>query len=127
MKEPCWILPDVITSIHSMVIVEHGGIEGVRDADLLDSALNRPKQKFSYESPCSLFDLAAAYSFGIAKNHPFADGNKRTAFMAGVLFLELNGYRFVAPEPEATVMFETLAAGEISEKELAVWFERNII
>ena len=85
-----------------MLLSEHGGGTGVRDKDLLTSALARPKQKFSYDTDATLFDLAAAYSFGIAKNHPFVDGNKRTAFTIGTLFLELNGLTLNATEVEAT-------------------------
>jgi death on curing protein len=124
MKEPKWLLEEVIRALHVMLIIEHGGESGVSSVDLLAAALARPKQKFSYD-PVSIFDLAAAYSFGIAKNHPFVDGNKRTAFTAGVLFLEINGYVFAAEEGDAAVVFENLAAGRISETELAAWFERN--
>ena len=125
MKEPKWILPEAVVAIHRMLLAEHGGGEGVRDTKLLDSALNRAKQKFSYEDNSTIFDLAAAYSFGIAKNHPFVDGNKRTAFTIGVIFIELNAFHFSASEAESTVMFESLASGNISELELAEWFKKN--
>ena len=125
MKEPKWILSEAVAAIHRMLLAEHGGGEGVRDTKLLDSALNRAKQKFSYEDNCTIFDLAAAYSFGIAKNHPFVDGNKRTAFTIGVIFIELNAFHFRASEAESTVMFESLASGKISEPELAEWFKKN--
>jgi death-on-curing protein len=125
MNEPKWILPDVVHAIHTMLLTEHGGSEGVRDNDLLESALNRAKHKFNYDKGCSLFDLAAAYSFGIAKNHPFVDGNKRTAFTIGVLFIELNGYVFIASETEATLVFESVAGGDLSESFLSSWFQQN--
>lgn len=125
MKEPKWILEDAIKTIHGMLLSAHGGGEGVRDITLLESALNRAPQKFAYQDTATLFELAAAYSFGIAKNHPFVDGNKRTAFMAGVIFLEINGHNFTAPEAESANLFEGLAAGKVSEAELSIWYENN--
>lgn len=125
MSEPKWILEDAAKAIHGMLLSEHGGGEGVRDIALLESALNRAPQKFAYDSKVTVFELAAAYSFGIAKNHPFVDGNKRTAFMVGVIFLEINAYKFVASETESTVIFEGLAGSKISESELSTWFELN--
>lgn len=125
MKEPTWVLDDVVQAVHSLLLAEHGGGTGIRDEALLDSALSRPKQKFSYESISSLFELAAAYSFGIAKNHPFIDGNKRTAFTIGTLFLELNGYKLAAPEAAAAIVFESLAAGKLTEAKLAAWFKEH--
>lgn len=125
MKEPTWVLDDVAQAVHSLLLAEHGGGIGIRDEVLLDSALSRPKQKFTYEHKSSLFELAAAYSFGIAKNHPFVDGNKRTAFTIGTLFLELNGYRLLAPEPAAAIVFNNLAAGKLTEAKLAAWFKEH--
>ncbi len=125
MKEPTWVLDDVVQAVHSLLLAEHGGGTGIRDEALLDSALSRPKQKFSYDSRSSLFELAAAYSFGIAKNHPFIDGNKRTAFTIGTLFLELNGYRLAAPEAVAAIAFESLASGKLTEDKLAAWFKEH--
>ena len=81
MNDPKWVLDDVVLAIHSMALAEHGGAPGLRDSDLLASALGRPKNKLAYDPAATLFDLAAAYSFAIAKNHPFVDGNKRTAFL----------------------------------------------
>ena len=124
MKEPRWVLDEIAQAAHSLLLAEHGGGTGVRDTALLESALSRPKQKFNYEPDSTIFELAAAYSFSIAKNHPFVDGNKRSAFTIGVLFLELNGYRLVAPEPLAAVTFEDLAAGNLSEESLARWFKK---
>lgn len=125
MNEPKWILEDAAKAIHSMLLSEHGGGAGVRDIALLESALNRAPQKFAYDTKTTVFELAAAYSFRIAKNHPFVDGNKRTAFMAGVIFLEINEYKFIAPETESTLIFEGLAGSKISESELSIWFEQN--
>ena len=126
MTEPKWVLEEVVRAIHTMLLSEHGGATGIRDEAMLQSALSRPLQKFAYEPEVNHFDLAAAYSFGLAKNHPFVDGNKRVAFTVGVLFLEFNGYDFVATETDATITFESLAASTIEEKELSRWFEMNV-
>lgn len=125
MKEPIWVLDEVVLAIHSMLLAEHGGGNGVRDSSMLGSALARAKQKLNYEPKSSIFELAVAYSLGIAKNHPFVDGNKRTAFTIGTLFLEMNGYILIASEVDAAITFENLAAGEVTEKELAEWFQKN--
>jgi death on curing protein len=125
MIEPRWLLERTVLQLHVMLLAEHGGAGGVRDITLLASALDRPKNRFSYKPDNSLFDLAAAYSFGIARNHPFVDGNKRTAFMSGALFLEINGYQLTASEPDVVITFQTLAAGSIKEKKLAQWFMLN--
>ena len=125
MIEPRWVLEDVTLAVHQMLLAEHGGSPGIRDKSLLDSALARPKQRLTYEPDSTLFELAASYSFGIAKNHPFIDGNKRVALAVGAVFLELNGFELDAPEPEAVIMFEQLAAGNIAEAELADWFEKS--
>ena len=127
MNESKWVLTEVASTIHAMLLAHHGGGKGVRDEKLLGSALNRAKQRFNYEQKCTIFDLAAAYSFGIAKNHPFVDGNKRTAFTIGVVFIEINGCSFNATEAESTVIFESLASGNISEPELSTWYERNSV
>lgn len=123
MSEPLWLLPEVIIAVHSMLLDEHGGSGGIRDQKLLESALARPLQKYNYEPDSSLYSLAASYSYGLAKNHPFVDGNKRVALTAGLVFLEVNGFSSSAPEIEAAAIFEKLAAGKIKEKELAQWFE----
>ena len=109
---------------HEISLANFGGGEGIRDPRLLESALARPKNLFNYEKP-SVHDLAAAYTAGIVQNHPFIDGNKRTGFLAGAAFLELNGWMLTASEPDATRVIFGLAAGEISEAELAEWFKRN--
>lgn len=125
MIEPNWVLNEIVIAVHQMLIAEHGGSLGIRDEGLLESALTRPRQVFFYEEEATIFDLAASYGFGLAKNHPFIDGNKRAALSIAAIFLEINGYTFDAPEPEAVVVFEKLAAGDLSEKELAKWFSGN--
>ena len=119
-----WIKQEVILAIHDEQLAEHGGAEGIRDSGLLSSALARPKNLAEYEKP-SVFDLAATYTAGIIQNHPFVDGNKRTGFLAGYLFLALNGWEFIAPESDAAVMVLNLAAGTIDEQEFSKWLEKN--
>lgn len=114
MKRPYWITREECLALHDMMLSHYGGIAGVRDDNLLDSALARAQQLFSYRKP-TLSEMAAAYVFGIVKNHPFFDGNKRTGFMMGAGFLERNDVRFEATEVEATLQTLALAAGEISE------------
>ena len=123
MKEPIWVLRDVVIAVHQMLLAEHGGLSGIRDETLLDSALTRPQQRFAYDDDFSLLKLAASYSYGLSKNHPFVDGNKRIALTVAAIFLELNGYNLDAPEAEAVVIIEKLAAGNLSENDLATWFE----
>ena len=125
MKEPQWILDELVLSLHQILLAEHGGDSGIRDRSLLESALYRPKQRFQYESNTSLFQLASSYSFGLAKNHPFIDGNKRIALAVGGTFLEINGYSLNASEPEAVIMFEKLASGSVEEDELSAWFKKH--
>jgi death-on-curing protein len=119
-----WLTPRVVASIHLRQIQRHGGGHGIRDEGLLESALARPQNLAAYGEP-TVFELAASCAFGIARNHPFIDGNKRTAFVASVLFLRMNGQEFLAEQAEAAVVFIRLAAGEFSEVELAEWFRRN--
>ena len=123
MNEPVWVLRELVIAVHQMLLAEHGGLLGIRDEALLDSALNRPKQRFTYDDKFSLFDLAASYTYGLARNHPFMDGNKRIALSVGAIFLELNGYSLNAPETEAVVIIEQLAAGDLTEEDLANWFK----
>jgi death-on-curing protein len=111
---------------HDLELAAHGGSTGVRDAGLLESALNRPKNILAYaESAPSLAALAAAYAFGISSNHPFVDGNKRTALLVSFAFLDVNGLEVTAIQKDAFLTILGLAAGEISEDQLALWFERN--
>ncbi len=125
MNEPRWLLEQTIVAVHSVVLEEHGGAPGIRDEDMWASALKRPIDSFAYDFDTTIFQLAAAYSFGLAKNHPFVDGNKRIAFLAGTLFFELNGYNFIAEESDAAFVFERLAAGKIKENDLAIWLKKN--
>ena len=126
MKEPVWIRQDVVQRMHEEVLMLHGGPEGVRDLGLLESALARPKNLFAYsEQDVSITRYAAAYAKGIVANHPFVDGNKRTAFTVSLTFLKLNGLEVTATKEDRVLTFWKLAAGEISEEQLALWFERN--
>ena len=124
MKRWIWLDAADVVAYHAEQIVEHGGSAGLRDQGLLESALARTRNQASYGEP-SAFDLAAAYAFGIAKNHPFVDGNKRVALVTSVTFLELNGWRFLATEEEAAVAFLDLAGGRLTERELSRWLETN--
>jgi death on curing protein len=119
-----WIRRDVLISIHKEQISEHGGADGIRDEGLFDSALARPENLVAYGDP-DPFELAALYAAGIVKNHPFIDGNKRTGFIAGAIFLELNGYILSASNAEVVEITLSLAAGEVNEEEFAFWLKEN--
>jgi death-on-curing protein len=120
MKEPIWVLREVVLIAHEQSLAEFGGAAGTRDEGLLDSALNKPENLFAYGTP-SVFQLAASYGFGLVKNHSFIDGNKRIGFIVAVVFLQLNGWRLEASEVDATLQTLALAAGELSEAEFAEW------
>lgn len=122
MNEPEWILNQVVYAIHAEQLAEHGSREGVKDAVLLQSALDAPKNVFHYEK-VSLFKLAAVYGFRISNNQPFLDGNKRTGYVVAKLFLMLNEYDIKAPEAERVQMFLDISRNVKSEDELAKWFE----
>jgi death-on-curing protein len=124
MSEPVWIENELVLAIHDRQLVEHGGAEGLRDEALLQSALGRPLNQFAYESN-DIVELAAKYTAGIVQNHPFVDGNKRTGFVTGVLFLELNGYRFTASEEAAAQAVLELAAGRMDEKGFGEFLRAN--
>ena len=124
MKEPQWVLRETVLALQERLLAEFGGLGGLRDEGLFDSALARPQQLFTYGKP-SLFDLAAAYAFGLVRNHPFLDGNKRIAFTTAVVFLELNGCRFTASEVDATVKTLALAARDLDEAGYAAWLKEN--
>lgn len=126
MAEPRWLTRSTVRALHRMQIEEHGGSHGLRDDGLLDSALARPRQKHAYEPGSDLATLAAAYSFGLAKNHAFVDGNKRIAFVAMYVFLGLNGFDLDAPEPEVVTTMENVAAGITDEVALAVWLRASM-
>lgn len=125
MSEPVWLDIEIVIAIHEEQLAEHGGGAGLRDRGLLESALDRPRAKWHYQQ-APLAELAAAYAYGLARNHPFIDGNKRTALLAIYTFLGLNGAEFDAPEPEAAAMILALAAGEIDEPALARWVSEGI-
>jgi death on curing protein len=124
--EPIWIQQRVVINAHEESLAEHGGPSGIRDLGMLESALGRPNNLLAYsESKPTLQRLAAAYAFGITANHPFVDGNKRTALIASVTFLKLNGLRLTADMPDRYRMFYALAAGTVSEDDFADWFVHN--
>ena len=120
-----WIATEVALAAHAEQLAEHGGGDGIRDAGMLDSAMARPQNLAQYGDPDAAA-LAAAYAFGIARNHPFTDGNKRTAAVVSETFLMLNGYALGATDAELVVAFVALAAGELSEDELADWFRQHL-
>lgn len=124
MKEPVWVLREAVLTLHDALLAEFGGPSGIRDEALLDSALARPQQIFHYEKP-DLFILATAYIYGILKNHPFIDGNKRTAFMVGFVFLARNGKPLNAPEAETTQAILDLTTDTLTETEFALWLKKN--
>lgn len=124
MKEPHWFSREECLALHDLMLADYGGMAGVRDDNMLESALAKPRQLFAYGRP-SLAEMAAAYAAGVVKNHPFLDGNKRTGFMLGAAFLERNGHAFFATEVEATLKTLALAAGEIDEKAYAQWLAAN--
>ena len=122
MKEPRWISSSVIHALHEELLARFGGLSGVRDEGLLDSALGRPHNLFAYGKP-TLFELAAEYAVGIIKNHPFLDGNKRTGFMTAYIFLMVNGMEFSAEEEMVVTQTRSMAAGEVDGAEYAAWLK----
>lgn len=124
MSEPNWLSDEIIIAIHDEQLAIHGGGVGLRDEGMLASALERPVNKWSYEN-AGLPELAAAYAFGLAKNHPFVDGNKRTALLALYTFLYINGVDFIVPEADAAAAILALAAGEVDEDGLTRWIRDN--
>lgn len=120
MKEPLWVPREVVLATHEELLARFGGLSGLRDEGLLDSALNRPRHLFAYGAP-DLFGLAACYAAGIVKKHPFLDGNKRSGFMTAYTFLGANGLDLTVPEEEAVLQTLALAAGEVSERKYAAW------
>lgn len=120
MSEPFWLSRQMVVAIHDEQLTIHGGAGGLRDEGMLESALDRPRNNWTYEK-AEMAELSAAYAFGIARNHPFVDGNKRTAFLALYTFLGVNGVDFDVPEAEAASIIISLAAGEVSEESLTRW------
>ena len=126
MSDIKWLPKEAVLAIHARQLAEHGGGTGVRDLGLLDSALQRPQNKLAYETP-DLADMAAAYAYGIARNHPFVDGNKRTALVVSRTFLLINGYQITAPKEDRLKTFLALAEGSLSEDALAAWFRNCLL
>lgn len=124
MNEPEWLTTPDALLFHAQLITAFGGTAGVRDTGLLESAISRPRNVFAYESQ-DLCVLASSYAHGVAKNHPFVDGNKRVAFVLARVFLGLNGVQFDPPEAEAVVMVEGLASSQVSEAEFAAWLRKH--
>ena len=120
MTEPIWIDLEVVLAIHDEQLAEHGGQTGVRDRGLLESAMARPQNQFAYGEH-ALPRLAASYAFGISRNHPFLDGNKRTSLVVAELFLDLNGLELTATDAECVTTFLALAAGDLTEDQLTQW------
>ena len=126
MQDPIWIREIEALAFHAQQIALFGGSDGVRDRGLMSSALARPKNLLAYaETAPTMAELAAAYAYGISSNHPFLDGNKRTAMQVAFVFLEVNGVSVTATQEEAFITFLRLAAGEIAEAELALWFAEH--
>ena len=125
MNEPVWLTTELVIAFHAEQLKLFGGPEGIRDKTMLESALGRPRNKFSYEET-DLADLAAAYAFGVAKNHPYVDGNKRAALLAAIVFLGLSGVDLVADNAEAVVIIRGLAAGEVAEEGFARWIRDTV-
>lgn len=125
MSDPVWIEEHDVLVLHDQLLALEGGAAGLRSQALLLSALARPRQLQAYGADPDIIGMAASYTAGIARNHPFVDGNKRTAFVVGVLFLEMNGYRFTASEADATEALLQLAAGRMDEAAFATWLRAN--
>lgn len=124
MRAPHWFTEEEVLALHDLMLAHYGGATGVRDAGLLSSALARPRQLANYGTP-GLAELAAAYAFGVVRNHPFIDGNKRTGFLLAAGFIERNGGEFTAPEAEAVTQTLGLAAGQLTEADYARWLAAN--
>jgi len=124
MKEPLWLTREDALAVQELMLAQHGGLAGVRDERLLESALSKPQNRYSYAKP-TLAELAASYAAGVIMNHPFLDGNKRTGFMLAAGFLEINNQLFTASEVEVVQQTLALAAGESTEKRYAGWLAGN--
>jgi death on curing protein len=127
VKKPVWIDERDALALHDRLLALHGGASGLRDEGLLESALARPQQHFAYGASPDIVDMAAAYTAGIVRNHPFVDGNKRTGFVVGILFLELNGFRFSASEEDAAQAVLGLAAGSLDEPAYSAFLHANVV
>jgi len=125
MREPVWVDRLVVEVVHSAQLAEHGGLPGIRDENALEAALARPRQKWHYKKS-DLPTLAAAYAFGLCQGHPFRDGNKRTAFLTMMIFLELNGRELESAESDVVAVMLSLASGDLTERELAGWVKSRL-
>jgi death-on-curing protein len=123
--EPTWLSRVVVDAIHNDQMREHGGLRGIRDENALESALARPQQKWHYDNAIEVPTLAAAYAFGLVKNHPYRDGNKRIGFLAMVTFLGVNGYAFSATDAEVVTEIVALADGSVSEEAMVDWIRQH--
>lgn len=124
-REPIWLVRIAVDAIHFDQLREHGGLPGLRDEGALESALERPRNKWAYDEEADLATLAAAYGFALVKSHPYGDGNKRVGFLAMVTFLGLNGHALDVTDEEIVTMMLGLAAGHVSEEELAAWVKEH--
>ena len=122
-NEPCWLTREAVLAIHAQLLARFGGSAGIREDNMLESALAKPRQLHAYGQP-KVHEMAAAYAFGIVKNHPFVDGNKRAGFVAAYTFLGINGFDFTAPEEEAVIFTRGLAAGDITLEEYTLWLQK---
>ena len=122
--EPCLLTREAVLAIHAQLLARFGGSAGIREDNMLESALAKPRQLHAYGQP-NVYEMAAAYAFGIVKNHPFVDGNKRAGFVAAYTFLGINGFDFTAPEEEAVIFTRGLAAGEITLEEYTLWLQKS--
>ena len=127
MNEPLWVSKKAVLAMHTAQLAEHGGSEGIRDETLLDSALAKPRNVFAYADQPDIFRLAASYAFGIARNHTFVDGNKRTALVVSLTFLDRNGWDIVASKEDLYFTFLHLADGSLTEDELTAWFTKHTV
>lgn len=116
----------VVYAAHELALAQEGGAQGLRDANLLESAVNRARMRYTHSPQCTVAQLAAAYAYGIVRDHPFIDGNKRTAYLVAEAFCNLNDWRLDADDVESIIIFRALAAGEIEEDGLAKWFGRHL-
>jgi death-on-curing protein len=131
MKAWVWLLPEVLLAVHEAQLAEHGGAAGTRDKGLFDSALSRPQNLAAYGrsdgTPPDVADLAASYGYGISRNHPFIDGNKRTGYVAAELFLRLNGCLLTATDADSVLTMLQVATGDISEEDFAAWIRQHVV
>ena len=126
MTSPIWVREAVVIAIHHRQLAEHGGSDGIRDKGLLESALFRPQNQYNYGNP-TIFELSVAYGYGLTNNHPFIDGNKRTAYVVMRTFLELNGYSIQASPKKKYEVWIRLANGQLDESDLATWIEEKAV